>query len=111
MEPNSTPGFISAVTSMLGGGATALLGAISGRLMWHVSEVRRKRRALFSWTLVWELPIAFGMAFIGDGAGEYLELSQTSTVGLIALLSYLGPRGVVALEEQWAERGRGGSRS
>ncbi len=38
---------------------------------------------------------------IGDGAGEYLDLTDPQTVALIAVLSYLGPRGICAALERW----------
>jgi S1-C subfamily serine protease len=33
------------------------------------------------------------MAFVGEALGSYLGLSSTVTTGIVATLSYLGPRG------------------
>lgn len=98
---DTPPGLIQALHQLLGGGLTALAAALTGRLMWHAGEVRAKRRPVLCWSLVWELPLAFGMALIGDGLGSYLGLSREVTVGLIAVLSYLGPRGAGAMLERW----------
>lgn len=102
MEPQ--PGLIESMSNLLGGAATALVAALTGRAMYHAGEVRAKRRPLFSLDLIWEVPLAVGMALIGDGLGEYLELTETVKVGLIAVLSYLGPRGAGALFEKWLSR-------
>lgn len=104
MPPNSPSGLIEALHNLIGGAATALAAAMTGRLMWHASEVRAHRRPVLSWDLLWELPLAFGMAMLGDGLGSYLDLSDTTTVALIAGLSYLGPRGVGAMMERWLNR-------
>ncbi|WP_283178254.1 hypothetical protein [Gemmobacter sp. 24YEA27] len=40
----------------------------------------------------------------GDALGAYMGLSREVTVGLIAVLSYLGPRGAGAMVERWASR-------
>jgi len=99
-------GLVEGLQRIIGGGATSVLAGVAGRLMWHAGEVRAKRRPVFTWSLLWELPLAFGMALIGDGLGDYLSLSDTATVGVIAALSYLGPRGAGALLERWLARGR-----
>lgn len=69
--------------------------------MYHAGEVRAKRRPVFSWDLVWELPLAVGMALIGSSLSEYMGLSDEIGVGVIAVLSYLGPRGAGAMLERW----------
>lgn len=105
MDHPPEPGLIDAVQKMIGGAATALLAAAAGRMMWHAGEVRAGRRPAFGPFLIWEIPMAVGMALIGDGAGEYLGLSGKQTTALIAILSYLGPRGIcAALERWWARR-------
>lgn len=86
----------------IGGAATALIAALAGRAMHHANEVRAKRRPIASLELFWELPLAVGMALIGDSLGAYLGLGREVTVGLIAALSYLGPRGAGAMFERWA---------
>jgi hypothetical protein len=89
---------------MIGGAATALVAAFAGRAMYHAGEVRAKRRPILSWDLLWEAPLAFGMALVGDSLGAYFGFSREVTVGLIGFLSYLGPRGAGAALERWANR-------
>ncbi|WP_225029418.1 phage holin family protein [Xinfangfangia pollutisoli] len=101
MPADQAPGLIETLQSLIGGAATALIAGFTGRLMYHAGEVRARRRPILSWDLAWEAPLAIGMALIGDGLGSYLDLSREMTVGLIALLSYLGPRGAGALLERW----------
>ena len=85
-----------------GGGAGAtLFGALIGRAMWHVSEARKARRRFFGTELLWELPIAVGMALIGEGLAAWLALGQPASTGLIAALAYLGPRGAEVLFMKW----------
>lgn len=100
MQPPTT-GLIDALHKLLGGAGTAVVAATVGRLMWHANEVRSGRRPAFGVFLLWETPMAIGMALIGDGAGEYFNLTDTQTVSLIAVLSYLGPRGVFHVLEKW----------
>lgn len=84
-----------------GGAGTTLIGAAIGRAMWHVSEARKARRRFFGPELIWELPIAFGMALIGDGLAGYLAMGQPMQTGLVAALAYLGPRGAEVLLTKW----------
>lgn len=102
METPPDQGLIETLQTAIGGAATALLAAFMGRAMHHANEVRAKRRPVFSRELIWEVPLAFGMALIGDSLGQYCNLSRDQTVGLIAVLSYLGPRGAGAALERWA---------
>ena len=105
MSNNPDPGLIESLNNLLGGAVTALLAAMIGRAMWHARLVNDGRRPLISWALAWELLMAIGMAFAGDALGEYLELTPNVRVGLIAVLSYLGPRGTEVLFERWFGRG------
>lgn len=100
--PPTDPGLIETIHRAIGGAGTALVAAFLGRGMFHAGEVRAKRRPVVSWELLWELPVAVGMALVGDALGAYLGASREVTVGLIAALSYLGPRGVGAALEKWA---------
>ena len=43
-------------------------------------------------SLLWELPLALGMGFIGMGIGEYLQLTEKQTDALMICVSYVGPR-------------------
>lgn len=106
MPEHNSPGLIEGLNNLVGGGLTAFISALTGRLMWHALEVRARRRPVLCATLIWELPLAFGMALIGDGLGSYLELNRDVTIGLIAMLSYLGPRGVGAMLERWLNGGK-----
>ncbi len=102
--PPPDPGLIETIHRAIGGAATAMLAAFAGRAMYHAGEVRARRRPILSLDLLWEGPLAFGMAMVGDSLGSYLGLSREVTVGLIAVLSYLGPRGAGAALEKWASR-------
>lgn len=84
-----------------GGAGTTLIGAALGRAMWHISEARKARRKFLGPELIWELPIAVGMALIGDGLAAYLTLGQPTSTGLVAALAYLGPRGAEVLFMKW----------
>lgn len=101
-------GLIGWFNSVTGGAITTLAGAIAGRLMWHSVEVRSGRRRFFGPELLWEAPVAVGMAIIGEGLAGYLGLLQPVSTALIALLAYMGPRGAEALLQRWlAARGAG----
>lgn len=104
MHDPSTGGLIEALNNAIGGAATAFVAAVAGRLMWLAGEVRAKRRPLLSLTLIWELPMAFGMALIGDGLSDYLALSDTTSIAVISAVSYLGPRGAGAIIERWIDK-------
>lgn len=103
------------VTEMLnawGGGAfTTLFGALVGRAMWHSNEARSGRRRFFGPELIWELPIAIGMALIGEGLASYFNLGTTVATGLVAALAYLGPRGAEVLFMRWFSSKTGGDPS
>lgn len=90
---NKHQSFIEMLDAWWGGGITTLFGAFLGRFMFHAGEVRASRRKLFGREVLWELPIAVGMAVIGESLAAWLGLSNTTRVGLIAALAYLGPRG------------------
>ena len=100
----SDTGFISTINSVFGGAAATLIGAFAGRLMWHSAEVRRGHRRFFSKELLWEIPIAVGMVLIGEAAAGYIGLAQPVATGFVALLAYLGPRGIDVLLATWIER-------
>ncbi|MGP4749881.1 phage holin family protein [Agrobacterium pusense] len=102
--PEKYTSFIELVNAWLGGAFTTLFAALLGRFMWHGNEARKGRRKFFGFELFWELPVALGMAVIGESAASYLGLGQTASTGLIALLAYLGPRGVEALFHKWFDR-------
>jgi hypothetical protein len=94
-------GFIEMMTSFFGGAVTTLIGAFTGRLMWHSGEVKLGRRRFFGKELLWEIPVAVGMALIGEAAARYIGLSQPVSTGFVATLAYLGPRGAEAVLAAW----------
>lgn len=95
--PEKYQSFTEFLSATLGGAGTTLFGAVIGRAMWHVSEARKARRRFFGRELIWELPIAVGMALIGEGLASWLAIGQPASTGLIAALAYLGPRGAEVL--------------
>jgi hypothetical protein len=97
-------GFIDMINSAFGGAVTTLIGAFTGRLMWHSGEVKLGNRRFFGKELLWEIPVAVGMALIGEAAARYIGLSQPVSTGFVATLAYLGPRGAEALLTTWIGR-------
>ena len=75
-------GFIDMINSFFGGAVTTLIGAFTGRLMWHSGEVKLGNRRFFGKELLWEIPVAVGMALIGEAAARYIGLSQPVSTGL-----------------------------
>ncbi len=92
------------INQFLGGAASTLLGGAAGRLMWHTGEVRRGKRRFWGRELLWEIPICFGMALIGESVTAYLGLSQPVSTGVVAALAYLGPRGAEVMLMNWLSR-------
>lgn len=92
---------VDLLQAWFGGAGTTLIGAALGRFMLHVSEARKAKRKFFGPELVWELPIAIGMAIIGEGMAAYLSLGHPTSTGLVAALAYLGPRGAEVLFMKW----------
>jgi hypothetical protein len=86
-------GFIDMITAFFGGAVTTLIGAFTGRLMWHSGEVKLGRRRFFGKELLWEIPVAVGMALIGEAAARYIGLSQPVSTGFVATLPISGPAG------------------
>jgi len=90
----------TALDTVFGGLFTTIFSASMGRLMWHAREVRQGRRKFLSVEILWDVPIAIGMAIVAEGIGAYFEFSRPITSALVAVCAYLGPRGF----EVWAER-------
>lgn len=84
-----------------GGILTGLVGALLGSAMRHGSEVLSGKKKLIGWYLMWEVPIIFCIIMIGDAVGDYFDFSPTITAGLIAVMSSIGPRGVMLMIEKW----------
>ena len=100
----SEQGFLESLNSLFGGTVTTLIGAFTGRLMYHSGEVKLGRRRFFGKEILWEIPIAIGMAIIGEAIASYFALGQPVRTGLVATLAYLGPRGTEALLCAWIGR-------
>lgn len=81
-----------AIREMLGSVGAVVGFSVMGRMMHHVLEVQAGRRRFWSLDLIWEIPIAIALGFIGDGFGAWLELPQKPALALIVVMSYLGPR-------------------
>jgi hypothetical protein len=96
--------FIETINHLFGGAITTLIGAFTGRLMWHSGEVKLGNRRLFGKELLWEIQVAVGMALIGDSAANYIGLTQPVSTGFVATLAYLGPRGAESLLCAWIGR-------
>ena len=92
------------LNSVFGGALTTLIGAFTGRLMYHSGEVKLGKRRFFGKELLWEIPVAVGMALIGDAAANYIGLTQPVSTGFVATLAYLGPRGAESLLCAWIGR-------
>jgi hypothetical protein len=98
--------FIEMINSVFGGAIATLIGAFTGRLMWHSGEVKLGNRRFFGKELLWEIPVAVGMALIGEAAATYIGLTQPVSTGFVATLAYLGPRGAEAVLATWLGRKR-----
>ena len=92
------------LNSVFGGALATLIGAFTGRLMYHSGEVKLGKRRFFGKELLWEIPVAVGMALIGEAAASYMGLTQPVSTGFIATLAYLGPRGAEAVLAAWLGR-------
>ena len=97
-------GLYEAVRALFGAGGTTLIVAGLGRLVWHGQEVSAGRRPLLGRHLIWEIPTAVGMAFVGEALGTWLGAPPSVTTGIVAVLSYLGPRGARDLLERLLPR-------
>ena len=93
MDTPPTGGLIGAIQALYGAAGATLLAAALARLVYHGGEVKAGRRPLFGWHLIWEVPIAVTMAFVAEALSSYFGLSAEVTTGVVAVLSYLGPRG------------------
>ncbi len=79
------------ILDQIGGGAlTALVGATIGRLMWHSSEVRKRRRRFWSRELLLEAPIVIGMALMSEGVTAYFSIDGPTKALVIGGLSGSG---------------------
>jgi len=70
-------------SAIVAGGA----GIIGRLLYWAHSD-----RHPIGWSLLWELPTALGLGWVGLGIGEWLGFGQNATIGVAIVVSYVGPR-------------------
>ena len=104
-DPQPT-GLIGWMQAFLGGGATTLVVAALGRLVWHGQEAIAGRRPRLGPHLFLELPIAVTMAVVAEAGAMAAGLPQSVTTGVVAVVAYLGPRGLRDLVERWLRRGK-----
>lgn len=93
MDTQSSGGLIGWMQAFFGAGATTIIAAGLGRLVYHSGEVRAGRRPAIGLHLIWEVPTAVVMALVAESLAAYLNLPPQVTTGVVAVLAYLGPRG------------------
>ena len=103
-DPTPPAGLIDWMRAMFGGGVTTLVVAGLARLLWHGQEAKAGRRAWIGSHLWMEIPTAIVMALVAEAAASWLELSPSATTGIIAVVSYLGPRGLRDVLDRWLTR-------
>ena len=80
-------GLIAYLDAMFGGAATTIVAAVAARIVYHGQEVRSRNRRLFGEELIFEPPIAVGMALVGDALAGYMAWSHDVSVGVVAVLA------------------------
>lgn len=80
-----------------------------GRIMFHAVQVQKGVRKPFSWVLIWDIPVAVSMGWIGLGIATWVGIPWEATVSFALIVSYLGPYGIDTLFAQWAKYKFGGS--
>ena len=82
--------------------ATGWMAAVRGRLLWHVRLARKGVRGIVSWELAWELPTVLFAYYVGTALATVAGFKAGPVVnGIIAVVSYLGPAGIVAVAQAW----------
>jgi hypothetical protein len=71
-------------------GITAGLLGLLGRLM----SMAEERRSPFTRSLLWELPSALGLGWVGAAVGESFGFQGFALMSASIVLSYLGPRSI-----------------
>ena len=69
---NETRGLVDVIDAIWGGAVTTMAAALAGRLMWHSTEVRARKRRFFGRELLWD----------GTGVRYDVELTDISTRGV-----------------------------
>lgn len=78
-------------------GAVTFCLAWIGRMTWHVRQVQKRQRKFWSAHLLWEVPTALAIGFVADGITDYFALHGKAAIGVIIMVSYLGPAGVESI--------------
>jgi hypothetical protein len=97
MAEQNVNGLIAAIDAILGGAGTLLFSAATARIIYHGQQVRKGVRPMFGWNLLFEAPLAIGMALVGDAFSDYMGFNHHVSVGIVAILAYKGPEGVQRL--------------
>jgi hypothetical protein len=73
-----------------GTAALAALGGVLGRMI----GIARADQRRWGWRVLWELPVAVGMGWIGAGIAEYFDFRGFVAYASMIAAGYLGPRAV-----------------
>ena len=65
--------------------------AILGRLMYHATQVQKGIRKPWSFTLLFDIPVALGLGWAIYGLCVYFNLSPEPTISAAIVGGYLGP--------------------
>jgi LydA holin phage, holin superfamily III len=82
---------VAAVFDRFATAFTVLGAATLGRLMYHADQVKRGKRAFWSFVLVMDLIIAAGMGLVSWGLCVWAKIDGPAQAALIAVAGYLGP--------------------
>lgn len=89
-----------ALEALFGGAVTTLIAGVTGRVLYHMMEVKRSTRKMFGKELMWEMPTAVGMALIAESVVIKVGVDGSMKTGAIAAIAFLGPR---VIEEMWSK--------
>lgn len=92
-------GLIHWMDTVFGGAVTTVAAALMGRLVFHGTEVKAKRRRFFGRELWLEFPIVVAMAVLAEAIASRLGWSHEAATGAAAVLAWLGPKGSAAILE------------
>lgn len=71
----------------------ATFWSLVGRVIAHARAVQLGHRRVFALSLLWELPIALGMARTGQAVAEWTGLTSPNLRdAIIITVAYVGPR-------------------
>lgn len=87
---------------------SSFTAALFGRLVWHIRQVQKGERRMWSAELAYELPAVAACYWVANGLVAYLDLPVEAAQGVTFLIAYLGPDGFQALLERYL-KGRPGA--